>query len=245
MVLNVSTLGTVLPYTRLPYQLARSYPKRDASPRVQPDGRIRCCRCRQVKDYNDYAGNSRRSLPTYCRVCAREARQENRRVHDIGPRRRRPAARDGLCFCMRGDGHWAPREAFYINAFRSDGVNIYCAGCHSILSREKRAARTIAQGEGLSRARARCECGRQKVLSDDACERCLILDGTDREAAIIAALRLLGGHGTTDVIAHTAHYSRRHVLRLCAKLLRRKRVVRREEDTTLAGNESVIWSLVS
>jgi hypothetical protein len=83
----------------------------------------------------------------------------------------------------------------------------------------------------VSRRSRICECGTPKQVGDEACARCLALDGgSEAERVIVNALRALGGSATTEAVMLEAGISYRQARRAASKLEKSGRVLRVEDQ---------------
>ena len=75
--------------------------------------------------------------------------------------------------------------------------------------------------------RSWCECGAAKGKREVSCRRCRHLDGRTRtEAAVIAALRVLGGRGTLEALRFESGLCERQVLRGVKTLVMQGRLLK-------------------
>jgi hypothetical protein len=81
----------------------------------------------------------------------------------------------------------------------------------------------------MSRRSATCECGASKRVGDEACARCMALDGGNvPEQTLVNALRNLGGDATSEAVMVETGWSYRHLRRTAQRLERTGRVLRVE-----------------
>jgi hypothetical protein len=86
-----------------------------------------------------------------------------------------------------------------------------------------------------------CECGLPKVPGEEACVRCMALDGGNvPESALVNALRNLGGDATSEAIMVEVGCSYRHLRRTAARLERSGRIIRIETGEERHANQPIL-----
>lgn len=186
--------------------------------RVQ-DGLVRCPKCERWQPQDRFF-TSRGGPSTYCKLCHGEHKRESyRRRSGAQPRRWRPNATATCAWCAWCE-QWVALEAFYANRGRKDGIAFFCIPClNGPIAARQRLNRAVRRGAKPNKHK--CECGRHKRVPDDACARCMALDGhATYDRIVISALRTLGGPATTEELAREVGWTHRHASRALSAVLR-------------------------